>query len=69
MPFAPPVRDKEVLAQIGPLLAAMAVGKGLTDTLVDAELVQVPSLIVKVYMPDMDGVARAETTGLWVVFA
>ena len=48
MPFAPPVKDKVVLAQIGPLLVAVAVGKGLTFTFVEAELVQVPSLIVKV---------------------
>ena len=48
MPFVPPVKDKLVLAQMGPLLVVVAVGNGLTVTLVEAELVQVPSLIVKV---------------------
>ena len=44
-------------------------GKGLMVTLVDAVLVQVPLLMVKVYVPDMDSVAFVETTGLWVAFA
>ena len=48
MPFVPPSRDRVAPSHIGPLLEAVAVGNGFTVTLVDAELVQVPSLIVKV---------------------
>ena len=39
-------------------------GNGFTVTLVDAVFVHVPSLTVKVYVPDINGVALAETTGL-----
>ena len=48
MPLVPPSKDKVEPSHIGPLLDAVAMGKGLTVTLVDAELVQVPSLMVKV---------------------
>ena len=66
IPPGPPVRVNKVPTQTGPLLDAVAKGRGFTTTVVVVALLHPPALItVRVYIPAIAAVALVETVGLW----
>ena len=64
IPAGPPIRSSGDPTHTGLLLDAVGVGKGFTTAVVLAEFEHpFPSTTVRVYTPDIAGVADSDTTG------